>query len=1379
MVRWNRKLALSLLLIGVMLVSAFAVNLGGANETTPKPLNVIIVWHQHQPFYYDPVLNVYTRPWVRLHAANDYWKMAHYLSEYPEVHATIDLSGSLIAQIVDYMNGREDTLQLISYKIANGAPLSLDEKWQVLQVPGGFFDHTIPWNGEPVTDRDGNPTRKFWRHYTELKDKLMNAKKKYSNLSLEEQKVKITGEFTEQDYVDLAVYFNLAWIDYGYIVSHPELKAIYDRVDEGNYTREDLKTVLNAQMWLLNHTFEEHERINLLLGNGNVEVTVVPYAHPIGPILNDFGWEGDFDAQVKKADELYREYIGNGTVAPRGGWAAESALNDKTLEILADNGWEWVMTDQMVLERMGIPKTVDNYYHPWVAQFGDRKIYLFPRNHDLSDRVGFRYAGMNQYQAVEDFVNELLKIQKQNYDGSLVYVITLDGENPWEHYPYDGQLFLTQLYKRLTELQEAGLIRTLTPSEYIQLYGDKAKVLTPKMMERLDFTSEERVKALLKAQSLNELYDMAGINEEMQWPESSWIDGTLSTWIGEPQENYAWYWLYLARKTLMEHNASMGLARWENANEYLLRAEGSDWFWWYGKDQDSGQDYAFDRYFKAYLYEIYRLANVTPPDYLYGNYYPDGEPYLRRALDGLKEGQVRTYSSLSPLAENVSVYFDGEGLHFVLNGNLSEFEVSLYEVNRHVGNTFTLLQSRPDELSYSTWPFSKDSVGLMITKHIVYRNGTAELYNATDYDNSTLLGNLTVKKTEDSVDITVPFDNLESPSDFYFAVSTVRNGSLEVISTPVELKLPTQVKGAIIADIKDPEGDDHGPGTYTYPTDGVFKPGVFDLLRFRLLEGADGYIMEFYFKNLGDNPWNGPNGFSLQIIEVYLDYKPGGNTSAIKMFPDGPGANVNLDPEHPWDVAFRIAGWDYGNLIVLPNGTVYQGEMKISTDPTKNAIIVKIPKKYIKIDEDYGLWGDVLTGSQDGYGPDKWRPVAVTAEQWKVGGGDPDAIIAGVEPRVMDELVPPGFKPTQEQQLSSYDAENGKRATVKAISLLKTGIVVKDPEGDDHGPGTYTYPTDPVFVPGAFDLLKFKMVNESDYWHLEFYFKDLGDNPWNGPNGFSLQIIEAYFDFKDGGNTSAIKMFPDGPGANVDLDPSHPWDLALRIAGWDYGNLIVLPNGTVYQGEMKISADPTKNAIIVELPKRYLRVNREYGLYASILTGSQDGYGPDKWRPVAVTAEQWKVGGGDPDAIIAGVEPRVMDELVPPGFKPTQEQQLSSYDAENGKRATVLMITLIKGTSTGGGTTTTTTTPSPTTTTTTSTTTISTTTTTSSSGGGTSSGPTTTTTSTTTTSTTTTTTTPTTTTTSTTTSKKGGWKLCGPAVIVGLALMPLLLRRKL
>ncbi len=487
------------------------------------------------------------------------------------------------------------------------------------------------------------------------------------------------------------------------------------------------------------------------------------------------------------------------------------------------------------------------------------------------------------------------------------------------------------------------------------------------MMERLDFTTEDKVNALLKAKSLGELYDMVGVQEEMQWPESSWIDGTLSTWIGEPpQENYGWYWLYQARKALMENKDKMSQDAWNKAYEYLLRAEASDWFWWYGNDQDSGQDYTFDRYLKTYLYEIYKLAGVEPPSYLYGNYFPDGQPYITRALDGLGEGDKKEYSSESALAKGVEVYFEGDGIHFLVKGDLNEFEVSLSSPDERIGNTFTILQKRPTELRYSLFPLSKDSVGMLITTHVSIRTGRPKFTRPRTTRQARKLETLPPRRPTPGVEVVVPFDYLSNPSDFYFAVSTVNeNGELEVISSPVELKLPVQVKGAVIADIADPEGDDHGPGTYTYPTDSVFKPGVFDLLRFRMLEQADSYVMEFYFKDLGGNPWNGPNGFSLQIIEVYLDFKEGGNSSAIKMFPDGPGANVNLDPDHPWDVAFRIAGWDYGNLIVLPNGTTIQGEMQISADPTKNAIVVKLPKKYLPGVSDYGLYASVLVGSQD------------------------------------------------------------------------------------------------------------------------------------------------------------------------------------------------------------------------------------------------------------------------------------------------------------------------------------------------------------------------------------------------------------------------------
>jgi hypothetical protein len=86
------------------------------------------------------------------------------------------------------------------------------------------------------------------------------------------------------------------------------------------------------------------------------------------------------------------------------------------------------------------------------------------------------------------------------------------------------------------------------------------------------------------------------------------------------------------------------------------------------------------------------LAGVEPPSYLFGNYFPDGEPYVTRALDGLKEGEMKNYTSMSPLANGVSVYFDGDGLHFLVRGNLSQFEVSIWEKDERVGNTFTLLR---------------------------------------------------------------------------------------------------------------------------------------------------------------------------------------------------------------------------------------------------------------------------------------------------------------------------------------------------------------------------------------------------------------------------------------------------------------------------------------------------------------------------------------------------------------------------------------------------------------------------------------------------------------------------------------------------------------
>ncbi len=68
-------------------------------------LRVIVLWHQHQPFYKDLVTGEYRLPWVRLHALKDYYGMVKLLDEFPAVHQTFNLVPSLITQIQDYVAG--------------------------------------------------------------------------------------------------------------------------------------------------------------------------------------------------------------------------------------------------------------------------------------------------------------------------------------------------------------------------------------------------------------------------------------------------------------------------------------------------------------------------------------------------------------------------------------------------------------------------------------------------------------------------------------------------------------------------------------------------------------------------------------------------------------------------------------------------------------------------------------------------------------------------------------------------------------------------------------------------------------------------------------------------------------------------------------------------------------------------------------------------------------------------------------------------------------------------------------------------------------------------------------------------------------------------
>src|SRR5450756_1521133 len=165
-------------------------------------LRVVVLWHQHQPFYKDLVTGQYRLPWARLHALKDYYGMVKLLDEFPQVHQTFNLVPSLIAQIQDYVLGEpQDPFLQVASKPAK--ELTQEERRFALQY---LFQ--------------ANPVNVIGRYprYRELWEKYFHA----------------------QDLTDLQVLSQIGWFD-EYFLAENEVAEL---IRKGrNYTLEDQRFV--------------------------------------------------------------------------------------------------------------------------------------------------------------------------------------------------------------------------------------------------------------------------------------------------------------------------------------------------------------------------------------------------------------------------------------------------------------------------------------------------------------------------------------------------------------------------------------------------------------------------------------------------------------------------------------------------------------------------------------------------------------------------------------------------------------------------------------------------------------------------------------------------------------------------------------------------------------------------------------------------------------------------------------------------------------------------------------------------------------------------------------------------------------------------------
>lgn len=971
-----------------------------------EPLYVALIWHQHQPVYFkDPATGVYQKPWVRVHAAKDYVDMAAILERYPSIKATFNLTPSLLRQLIDLEQGAKDL-----YEVYTEIPADqlTDEDKAFIQAR--FFDINpkiiarFPRYQEIANDRDN------WQTWD------------------------------EQTWRDLQVLFNLGWTDPDWLAQEP----LASLVEKGrNFTEEEKAIVLAEHRRLIAEVIPLHKRLQ---DEGRIEVTFTPFFHPILPLLVDtnlarkatpdlplpprFAYGVDAIAQVEKGVQFYEETFGR---APTGMWPAEGAVAQEIVGIVAGANVQWMASDEEVLARsLGktgfnrdareVVRSPDELYRPYIVSSRNGQVYIIFRDKVLSDKVGFTYSGMSGTAAAQDFVRRLRlireELQAQGAEGPHLVSVILDGENAWEHYDNDGKEFLNTMYQLLEEAQAEGVLQTVTPSEFIAQYPDQPRI------------------------------------EEL-WA-GSWVSPDYTTWIGEEEENRAWEYLGRVREFVARRLNRLDDETAAAVMDAIYTAEGSDWFWWYGSDQNSGDDASFDAQFRQTLQRVYELMGEPVPTFLKVPIIPEEalppqagpSALISPTIDGvgeegewegagyyIEEGGVQ--ATPNQVVDRLWYGFDANTLYLRLDGRRAwadvadEVRLGFYlrlpsgGAESFFSHVETANGNQQTPLGFGVNALVEVTVQGDTASAALYTPNVRGEYEAVETEAITfgVSGNV--------LEVALPYDLIGKPDagatfTMRAIVSEDLQRDIQIVPSggPLQIVVPDLGLTTPILAITDPEGDDHGPGTYTYPLDPVFTPGAYDITEFAVAEDDNNLIFRITTRGGLNNEWGAPNGMGIHTVDIYIDAKEGGARLLL------PGRNAATPENEAWDIAIWAEGWTPGIFVPGAEGPEEFGSadmLNIVSDPTQKRITIRVPKAALA--EALGTTPDALTPTEWGYlavvlsqegfpsaGVWRVRDVEPTASQWRLGGAPADIN----HTRIIDVAYPESFTPTQEEALSTY-----------------------------------------------------------------------------------------------------------------------------------------------------------------------------------------------------------------------------------------------------------------------------------------------------------------------------------------------------------------------
>ena len=601
------------------------MNLDDNYEKKGGTVYLNLVFRHHVPLYYSAEKDRIEAPFVRQHALRDYFQMADMIQRYPNVHATVVLSPTLLWQLQEVYVARLEPF-IKKYRAMNPKDARIDGPRFLREMKG----KTDPWIDACLTPAEQlSEEDKGWLYKNEWNAFTMSQVRLYRFPELLELYTKWRDSNGNPNYTTdelrllkfFAIFANfdsefyerrVPLIQTGTrIYRSLDLRDLVSFRSDGKYylkraiTEEDCERIVASAWYVMASILPAFEKTKFdsRAMIGQLELAATSYSDAILPLLinSDVAGEADpnvglpaaykhpedADAQLKMALAAYEKYFNyrpTGYVAPYG------AISPAVVPMLKDNGFDWFISAEQVLEKSS-PKNLPSTL-PYNVTVDGKTMYSSYAHATLTNRLNWTYRNYYAENSAHDFISSVLAMAPNNPKKHALVTVVIDGDDAWQHYQrdIDGKGIINGLYRKLNKLFKNRTIVTVTMSEYVR--GNRLRGIPGN-----------------KVTDFDEIKELAS---------GSRFNGKFNHWIGTRETNKAWDYIRQARGALASATAPTGAEYLEKFTampmNFFYAATSPHWFETFNTRSLQKQNpKPYELIFRDMLAESYTRAGLARP----------------------------------------------------------------------------------------------------------------------------------------------------------------------------------------------------------------------------------------------------------------------------------------------------------------------------------------------------------------------------------------------------------------------------------------------------------------------------------------------------------------------------------------------------------------------------------------------------------------------------------------------------------------------------------------------------------------------------------------------------------------------------------------------